>query len=227
MRLWSNSFRDGGLISTDHAFAQIDPVARVRAGVNRNPHLAWDDVPNGTESLALFCIDLDAPQSGADVNQAGRVLPMSLLRGEFFHWSLLDLPPTMDNIGEGQFSSGITARGKAVATVEISAPGAGRDGAGPGLALRQGLNDFTGWFAADAAMAGDYYGYDGPCPPWNDERIHHYVFRLVALDTPRLALPARFSGLDARAAMHGHILEEAQVLGAYSLYPATARTLQR
>jgi hypothetical protein len=42
--------------------------------------------------------------------------------------------------------------------------------------LRQGVNDYTGWFANDPDMAGEYYGYDGPCPPWNDERVHTYVF---------------------------------------------------
>lgn len=38
---------------------------------------------------------------------------------------------------------------------------------------RQGLNDYTA-FMAGSEMAGDYFGYDGPCPPWNDERLHHY-----------------------------------------------------
>jgi phosphatidylethanolamine-binding protein (PEBP) family uncharacterized protein len=39
-----------------------------------------------------------------------------------------------------------------------------------------------GWFAGDNDMRGDYYGYDGPCPPWNDEIVHRYVFTLFALD---------------------------------------------
>ena len=62
MKLWSETFRDGGLMPADHAFAEIDSASRVRLAGNRNPHLAWDEVPNGTESLALFCIDPDAPQ---------------------------------------------------------------------------------------------------------------------------------------------------------------------
>ena len=69
-------------------------------------------------------------------------------------------------------------------------------------------------------MSGDYFGYDGPCPPWNDERVHHYVFTLYALDTPRLELPARFSGTDARNAMRGHVLAEASIAGRYSLNPS-------
>ena len=32
---------------------------------------------------------------------------------------------------------------------------------------------------ATPTMAGDYYGYDGPFPPWNDSLVHHYVFTLL------------------------------------------------
>lgn len=76
-------------------------------------------------------------------------------------------------------------------------------------------------------MAGDYYGYDGPCPPWNDERLHHYLFRLYALDVPRLALAGRFTGRQALDAIHGHILDEARLVVAYSLNPALALTLKK
>ena len=210
MKLWSETFRDGGLMPAEYAFAEIDPASRVRLAGNRNPHLAWDDVPNGTESLALFCIDPDAPQDASLANRDDQALPLTALRGDFYHWSLLDIPISMRMIAAGEFSSGITPRGKAAAT-----------------GLRQGINDYTGWFAGDAAMAGDYYGYDGPCPPWNDERIHHYIFRLYALDVPQLALPERFTGQQAHAALYGHILDEAQLVVAYSLNPELALTLKK
>lgn len=210
MKLWSETFRDGGLMPADYAFAEIDPASRVRLAGNRNPHLAWDDVPNGTESLALFCIDPDAPQDASLANRDDQALPLTALRGDFYHWSLLDIPISMRVIAAGEFSSGITPRGKAAAT-----------------GLRQGINDYTGWFAGDAAMAGDYCGYDGPCPPWNDERIHHYIFRLYALDVPQLALPERFTGQQAHAALYGHILDEAQLVVAYSLNPELALTLKK
>lgn len=214
MKLWSETFRDGGLMPAEYAFAEIDPASRVRLAGNRNPHLAWDEVPNGTESLALFCIDPDAPQDASLANRDDQALPLTASRGDFYHWSLLDLPPAMRMIAAGEFSSGITPRGKAAGT-------------GTGLQLREGLNDYTGWFAGDAAMAGDYYGYDGPCPPWNDERIHHYIFRLYALDVPKLALPERFTGQQAHAALYGHILDEAQLVVAYSLNPELALTLKK
>ncbi|MGK5059918.1 YbhB/YbcL family Raf kinase inhibitor-like protein [Janthinobacterium sp. LB2P49] len=210
MKLWSETFRDGGLMPAEYAFAEIDPASRVRLAGNRNPHLAWDEVPNGTESLALFCIDPDAPQDASLANRDDQSLPLTALRGDFYHWSLLDLPPAKRVIAAGEFSSGITPRGKPASTV-----------------LRQGINDYTGWFAGDAAMAGDYYGYDGPCPPWNDERLHHYIFRLYALDVSRLALPERFTGKQAHAALYGHILDEAQLVVAYSLNPELALTLKK
>lgn len=216
MKLWSDSFREGGCIPGDNAFAVIDPVHHVRLSGNRNPHLGWSEVPSGTESLALFCFDVDVPLDAGDANREDRLLSEHLPRGEFFHWSLLDIPPTLGAIPEGSFADGVIARGKAA---RLS------DGALP--TMRQGLNDYTRHFAGDAAMAGDYYGYDGPCPPWNDERIHHYIFRLYALDAPRLQMPERFTGQQARAALRGHILDEAQLIGAYSLYPALAFTLKK
>jgi len=218
MRLWSDTFRDGGLIPAENAFAVIDPLTHVRLSTNRNPHLAWDEVPAGTESLALFCFDNDAPQDGSRVNLEGERLALELPRGEFFHWSLIDLPPALQSIAEGEFSELVTPKGK---------PGRPVTPAGHDCPLRKGVNDYTGWFASDPEMAGDYYGYDGPCPPWNDERIHHYIFRLYALDVPALALPGRFTGAEARAALRGHIIDEAQLIGAYSLNPELAQTLKK
>ena len=213
MRLWSDTFRDGGVLPTGYAFAEIDPDRQVRLAGNHNPHLAWDEVPNGTESLALFCIDGDAPVDASLANRAGHSLPLASARGDFFHWSLLDIPLAMRSIASGQFSSAVTPRGKPAAS-------------GPGH-LRQGLNDYTSWFAGDPGMAGDYYGYDGPCPPWNDERLHHYLFHLYALDVPRLALAERFTGRQAFDAIYGHILDEARLVVAYTLNPALELTLKK
>jgi Raf kinase inhibitor-like YbhB/YbcL family protein len=213
MKLWSESFRDGGVIPAEFAFAEPDPVSRVRLAPNRNPHLAWSEVPNGTESLLLLCIDGDAPAFGDDVNQEGKLLSPSLLRADFYHWSLADIPPQLAAIAAGQLADGVTAKGKPGPDVSLAVSG------GAEYRLRQGVNDYTNWFAGDPQMAGDYFGYDGPCPPWNDLRVHYYVFRLYALDVPRLPLAGRFTGPQASAAMHGHILDEAQIIGVYSLNP--------
>ena len=84
----------------------------------------------------------------------------------------------------------------------------------------RGINDYTGFMAGDPEMKGNYGGYDGPCPPWNDEIVHHYVFTVYALDLPSLNLPDLFTGQDALKAMQGHVLGSARLTGTYSLNPA-------
>ena len=69
-------------------------------------------------------------------------------------------------------------------------------------------------------MGGNYFGYDGPCPPWNDEILHHYVFTVYALDVPRLGVSGAFTGKDVLKAMEGHILDRAVLTGIYTLNPA-------
>jgi hypothetical protein len=71
-------------------------------------------------------------------------------------------------------------------------------------------------------MSGDYCGYDGPCPPWNDAIIHHYVFTLYALDIERVPVDGKFTGQQVRDAIRGHILDQASITGTYTLNPSLA-----
>jgi hypothetical protein len=205
MKLRSDSITDGRPIPGDFAFCVPAAEGHVRLGANRNPHLAWSDLPAGTRSLVLVCHDPDVPSRADDVNQEGRTVPADLPRVDFSHWVLVDLKPDRDGIAEGELCSQVTARGK---------PGP----EGPG-GVRQGINNFTDWFAGDADMAGDYYGYDGPCPPWNDSIVHHYHFILYALDIPRCPVEGRFGREDVLSAMEGHVLAQAAIVGTYSLAP--------
>ena len=205
MRLTSTAFADGGPIPGEFAFCVIDPVAHVKLSENMNPDLRWSDLPPGTKSLAMICHDPDVPSRGDDVNKEGSTVAASLPRVDFYHWVLVDLPADTGPIARGEFSRGVTARGK-------PGPDAPRGG-------KQGINDYTGWFAGDKDMAGNYFGYDGPCPPWNDELRHRYVFTLYALDLAQLPLGTAFSGADARRAMRGHVLAQADLTGTYTLNP--------
>ncbi|WP_018411319.1 YbhB/YbcL family Raf kinase inhibitor-like protein [Methyloversatilis thermotolerans] len=205
MKLISQNFSDGQYIPGENAFCIPDGEGRARFGGNRNPHLAWSDLPAGTRSLVLICHDPDVPTRADDVNQPGRTVPASLPRCDFIHWLLIDLAP-QGEITEGEFSSSVTPSGK---------PGP----AGP-RGTRQGINDYTAWFAGDEQMKGDYHGYDGPCPPWNDEIVHHYVFTLYALDVDRLPANGRLTVDAVRTAMDGHVLARASLTGLYSLNPA-------
>lgn len=205
MRLTSTSFADGERIPGEYAFCNPDPAHHVCLGKNLNPQLAWHDAPAGTRSFAILCHDPDVPSQGDDVNQEGRSVPATLPRVDFFHWVLVDLPATLTTIQAGEFSRGVTARGK---------PGSQTPHG------RQGINNYTDWFAGDNDMRGDYYGYDGPCPPWNDELVHRYVFTVYALDIEQLPLTGRFGGPEMRAALQGHVLAEASLSGTYTLNPA-------
>ena len=206
MKIASDSFKDMAPIPGRCAFAVADAKAHIRLSDNRNPQLAWADLPVGTKSLVLVCHDYDVPSKAEDVNKEGRSIPASLPRVDFYHWVLVDLKPGGGPIAEGEFSSGVTPRGK-------KGPQAPRG-------ARQGINDYTAWFAADKDMAGDYYGYDGPCPPWNDSIVHHYVFTLYALGVERCPVEGKFRGPDALKAVQGHVLGIAKMTGLYSLNPA-------
>jgi Raf kinase inhibitor-like YbhB/YbcL family protein len=203
MELTTTSFDDGGSIPEVCAFARHHPETRVALAGNTNPQLAWSDVPDGTRSFALICHDYDVPSRGDDVNQPDREVPGDLPRVDFFHWVLVDLPAAKRSIEEGEFADEVVTGGQGP-----EAPHG-----------RHGLNDFTGWFAEDPEMAGNYYGYDGPAPPWNDSIVHHYVFTVFALDVDRLDVSGDFTGHDVRAAMEGHVLAEASVGGTYTQNP--------
>jgi Raf kinase inhibitor-like YbhB/YbcL family protein len=208
MKLKSRSFSDGRAIPAEFAFAIIKPIEHFALGANRNPQLEWSDVPGGTKSFALICHDYDVPSRGDDVNQEGREIPETLPRVDFFHWLLLDIPAATRDIAAGSHSDAVTPRGK---------PGPQAPGG-----WRHGINDFTQWFAGDAAMSGTYHGYDGPAPPWNDALVHHYVFTLYALDVAHLEVEGTLTGAEVRKALVGHVLAEAKLAGTYTLNPRLA-----
>lgn len=64
----------------------------------------------------------------------------------------------------------------------------------------QGINDFR------------RIGYGGPCPP--PGKPHRYFFKLYALDT-EVSLKTGPTKKDVEAAMQGHILATAELMGTY------------
>ena len=205
MKLWSESWINGERIPARFAAGKPDGQGGVTFSDNLSPHLAWSEVPAGTKSFALICHDFDVPSRGDDVNQNDREVPADLPRVDFFHWVMVDLPATLGEITEAAFSRGFTAHGKPGPAV------AGFAGA------RQGLNDYTGWFGGNAEMAGNYFGYDGPFPPFNDSLIHHYVFTVYALAIARAPVEGHFTGPQVRSGIYPHILAEATHSGTYTL----------
>jgi phosphatidylethanolamine-binding protein (PEBP) family uncharacterized protein len=209
MKLTSTSWVNGDRIPARYAAGRIASGGGVEFSDNVNPHLAWSDLPPACRSLVLLCHDFDVPSRPDDVNQPDREIPSDLPRVDFFHWAMVDIPPVPSEIAEGEYSQGFTARGKP----------------GPQTlrGARHGVNDYTGWFAGDAQMAGQYFGYDGPFPPFNDSLVHHYVYTLYALSAPRLPVEGAFTGAQVRAALAGLILDSATYSGTYTLNPRLAR----
>ncbi|MCY3411914.1 MAG: YbhB/YbcL family Raf kinase inhibitor-like protein [Candidatus Heimdallarchaeota archaeon] len=203
MKLVTTAFNDGARIPWKYGFCKLNDDKTVGMSSNINPDFSWSDIPLDAKSLVLICVDTEVPSVGDKVNKEGVTVPKDLPRVDFYHWLLINLPVDSKGIEEGEFSKEVTARGK---NDKHASQG-----------TKQGINDYTSWFEGDEDMAGDYFGYDGPCPPWNDERIHRYHFKLFALDVEELDIEDGFRGADLIKKMDGHILGEAEVIGEYTL----------
>lgn len=204
MRLTSKSILHEQPIPAECAMGVPGPDGP-QPGPNRSPHLAWSGAPANTKSYAIICVDIDAPARADDANKTDRTIPYDFPRADFYHWVLVDIPVSRSELTLGVDSSGVTAKGKE--------PGRTPHGT-------RGLNNYTQWFGDDPHMGGKYGGYDGPWPPFNDERVHRYMFTLYALDVESLDLPADAGGVEARDAMEGHVLAESSLLGTYTLNPS-------
>jgi len=56
--------------------------------------------------------------------------------------------------------------------------------------------------------------YRGPAPPKGDG-MHHYHFKLAALDVEALHAPAKVDVADLRSSAKGHVIGEAELVGTY------------
>src|ERR1700688_2015856 len=136
----------GEAIPGQYAFCVPAPQGHVTFGANKNPKLSWSGAPKGTKSYAVIVVDPDVPSLPTNVNKEGKTIPKGLKRVPFYHWVLVDIPATASAIDEGADSDKVTRHGKPP---------------GPAPIGLRGINDYTKWFASDAAMKGNYGGYDG------------------------------------------------------------------
>lgn len=196
---------DGSRISRDFAFGVPTDDELFTFGPNISPAMNWSAGPEDTKSYAVIMHDASVPTVFDDANQEGKTIPADLARMDFYHWILVDVPADTTSIAKGAESNSVVAKGKPIGPVDYGVRGA---------------NDFGMFMAGNADMAGNYGGYDGPAPPWNDEIMHEYHFAVYALDVASLELSGAFSGKDAVAAMAGHILAKGSVMGLYTLTPS-------
>lgn len=205
MNLYSRDFMEMGKMPHECVFGTFERFPdsgkdRFRVRENKNPHLCWTDLPPETKSIALICDDLDA----ADVDQAeytSGTVSRDVKRRAHCHWVLIDVPVEVGFIANGEFSDGVFIGGK------------------PGpealYGSRQGLNEFTQFLAKDPMMSGNYYGYDGPCPPFGADP-HRYRFTVYALGERRLSkIQGPFTKEDVLAAAKELILDQASITGCF------------
>lgn len=168
------------------------------------PTIRWSGAPKETASFAIFMMDPDVPADFNDAGKEGKVLAKDMKRIDFFHYGLINIPAKTTELAGGDSSK---------------PPAVGDE-----LVNDLGLNKYV-----DPASA-----YGGPCPPWNDERLHHYHFIVLALDkgapvnvllepiynSPPTADPMTAKNTFNRLMESKHVLAHGTVVGTYTLNKA-------
>ena len=196
-----DDFRRGGVIPPAYAFCVPAQPGHVAPGPNKSPKISWSSGPAKTASYAIIMVDPDVPTVVDNANKEGKKIPRTLKRRDSYHWVLVDIPATVTSLSEG---------------ADTGAPSPKKPG--PTAHGRRGINDYS-------TSAKVYGGYDGPCPPWNDMRVHHYRFLVYALDLAHLGVSGNFTGPDALRAMSGHVQAWGELVGVYTLNPDVAKTI--
>lgn len=194
----SDSIRDGERVPDEYAYGVPDGSGKAApAGGNKSPHLRWSGAPEGTQSFAVVCYDPDVPADFSDANQEGKTIAQDAARQDFAHWLLVDISADITELPEGAGSDGLVEGGKPTGATDHGVTGA---------------NSYS-----DADMGGIHGNYDGPFPPFNDERLHHYHFVVYALDLPSVGLEGDFRLDDVRSAIEGHVLDQGELVATYTL----------
>jgi hypothetical protein len=208
-----DGFKNGGMIPNKYAFCVPAAQGHTAPGPDISPSISWSKGPYRTKSFAIILLDTDSPAEHREMmNKEGQTMTAAVKRHDFYHWVLVDIPSDTRSLKEGADSNARVVHGKP---------------ATPAAAGVRGLNDYTKVTANNDAMKGNYYGYDGPCPPWNDEVVHHYHFTVYALSVDSLNLGANFDGAAALAAMKDKIVAQGEVIGLYTQNPAKGAKVEK
>lgn len=157
---------------------------------NVSPELAWSGALKETRSFAVVTVDPDVPAKFDDANKEGKTIAEDFPRQNFYHWVLLNIPADVSEIPEGK----------------------GKD-FDKGTSM---VNDFASFIKDKPAKT--FLGYDGPCPPFNDARLHHYHFIVYALDVPKLEIQEDAKIADALKEIETHSIAKGELVGTYSNY---------
>ncbi len=204
LRITADGIDADGFILPRHAFCVAAEEGHVKDGPNQNIGLQWSKGPKGTRSYAIVGVDVDVPTDFSNAGKEGKTIPASMKRQDFYHWVLVNIPPFATEIPASADSRELSKNGKS----ERQMP----------YGLR-GINSYGPYMASNPERKGVYAGYDGPCPPWNDERVHNYHFRVYALGVEKLPVKGGFGGKEVMKAIKKHTLASGEVVGKYTLNP--------
>lgn len=192
-----------GALPDAAVFCKPASATTMAPGPNQSLGVRWSPGPGGTRSYALTMVDPDVPQDLSAMNRTDREIAADAPRMMFTHWVLTDIPAAMTHLPPGTDSQGQPKGGKPLGQTAHGV---------------RGQNGYAA-FLQDGA----YGGYDGPCPPWNDQAPHRYVVRVYALDLATLGLSGPFTREDMETAMAGHVLASGDASGTYTLNPSLRR----
>jgi Raf kinase inhibitor-like YbhB/YbcL family protein len=163
------------------------PAKHSCEGEDASPSLKWEGAPSGTKSFALIVDDPDAPG------------------GSWVHWVIYNMPAATagfpENIKQVDLVAAVWPNGLKLSGWKVGEGGLTPETLADLPGAKQGMNSFG------------KVGYGGPCPP-RGHGVHHYHFRLYALDTD-LNLAPRVTRKQLESAMNGHILAQAELVGTY------------
>lgn len=187
--------RDGKRIPDVNAFCLATTDGKSdHTGKNLRPTISWSGAPASAQSFAIFVHDTDVPADFTDAGKEGKTLPVAAKRQDFFHYGVIHIPA-----GTSSFPGGASEVKPAVGTQ---------------LPNDMGINKYV--------ASPEQFG--GPCPPWNDERLHHYHFNVLAFDTAVDPAKTPDSSETAKAAYQRlsaspHLVAKGEIVGTYSLNP--------
>jgi hypothetical protein len=200
-----DSLKNGGVVPNKYRFCVPAEQGHAAPGANISPGISWSNGPAGTKSYVITLTDIDnVAEQREKQNKEGMTVSSSVARRTVFHWVLVDIPANVTSLPEGAESEGRVPHGKPQTPAKVGV---------------RGLNAFTDFMAANEQMKGQWFGYDGPCPAWNDELAHRNVFTVYALSVASLNLSGAFDGSAAVAAIEGKVLAKGELIGISSTNP--------
>lgn len=190
--LKSSAFKDGGRMKAMHAACKYSSKQkRVVYAKNQSPSLKWRNSPAKTRSFVLVVTDPDVPLNRQYVNVANKIIAKEARRRVVYHWIVTDIPASVRRLRRGAGS---------LPPINVNKPVEKLKGSWATIVSYGSIVDFSD-------------SYVGPCPPSNDERLHHYIFKLYALDVA--AAPKKLSEKQLMNFIAAHTLKVATLMATW------------